>query len=624
MKINSIKVSGEYSLFYEFSRVNILLGENGTGKSTFMKLILYGLGVKIPDFIEEISKFKLCDSLCIDFETKQNKRYSVVRKLPSVDMVTIIPYNEQGELENEEIGILNLAEYSDFLLEEEGYSKEVISYGNGKTATFRYRFLLRTAVVDQSTQHSKVLANLGSVANDYISNQTLVNKAIIEKVLELNNEDAQKIRLELKENEKIRTEINNKIKFYKEILERFRNDNEKVPYKIDRVIEEMEKLNQKREELAKEKYSVLLKLEHVGDANLEKNIVGVRGELNRLKEERTKYKLELIDVDGVLKKLDKELQELKRNIASKIVIQNIPVSICPVCFSKISEEKVNAGLCDNCHNSSNEDILQSLAMYKRMIEDSITEANTLKEEYGDKLSQIEKNIKEKEKKLRKEEEKYFNKLTDMREPIKTLITEITDEIDSITNRYYLLRELLFNLKENNELKTEKKELDLKIKNLHEELDQANKKDSNAVLIYMKWQELFKKIFHEVYMSDNSTRISGDDYMPIIDDNPITQVSSESMKLVARLAYVLSLFELETVLKKEKINSIGFILFDSPKDKDLDLDKYEEFLKSLSDAKNGQIFLTGSVKDLESYKKYFLDEDLFPFLYKDNKLLKKSE
>ena len=156
---------------------------------------------------------------------------------------------------------------------------------------------------------------------------------------------------------------------------------------------------------------------------MEKNIVGVRGELNRLKEERTKYKLELIDVDGVLKKLDKELQELKRNIASKIVIQNIPVSICPVCFSKISEEKVNAGLCDNCHNSSNEDILQSLAMYKRMIEDSITEANTLKEEYGDKLSQIEKNIKEKEKKLRKEEEKYFNKLTDMREPIKTLITD---------------------------------------------------------------------------------------------------------------------------------------------------------------------------------------------------------
>lgn len=161
MKINSIKVSGDYSLYYEFSRVNILLGENGTGKSTFMKLILYGLGVSISDFIEEISKFKLCDLLCIDFETKQNKRYSVTRKLPSADMVMITPYNEEGVLENEEIKILNLNEYSDFLLEEEGYSKEVISYGNGKTATFRYKFLLRTAVVDQSTQHSKILANLG-------------------------------------------------------------------------------------------------------------------------------------------------------------------------------------------------------------------------------------------------------------------------------------------------------------------------------------------------------------------------------------------------------------------------------------------------------------------------------
>lgn len=87
---------------------------------------------------------------------------------------------------------------------------------------------------------------------------------------------------------------------------------------------------------------------------------------------------------------------------------------------------------------------------------------------------------------------------------------------------------------------------------------------------------------------------------------------------------MSLFELETVLKKEKINSIGFTLFDSPIDKDLDLDKYEEFLKSLSNAKNGQIFLTGSVKDLESYRKYFFEEDFFLFLYKENKLLKKSK
>ena len=624
MKINSIRVSGDYSLYYEFSQVNILLGENGTGKSTFMKLILYGLGVPITDFIEEISKFKMCDMLCIDFETKRNKRYSVVRKLPSADMVMITPYNEEGELEHEEIKILNLKEYSDFLLEEEGYSKEVISYGNSKTATFRYRFLLRTAFVDQSTQHSKILANLGGSANDYISNQKLVNKAIIEKVLELNNEEAQKIRLELKENEKTRAELNNKIKFYKEILERLKNEDDKVPSKIDKVVEEMEKIDKKREELAKEKYSVLLKLEHTGDKNLEKSIVGIRSDLNQLKEERTKYKLESIDVNGVLKKLDEELKDLKKNIAAKVVIQNIPVSICPVCFSKISEDEVNKGLCENCHNSSNEDILQSLAMYKRVIEEAIAEASTLKEEYDNKLEEIERNIKKKEQPLRREEEKYFNKLIEVREPIETLIAEITDEIDSITHRYYRLKELAFNLKESNRLKAEKSDLDLKISNLREDLEEASKKSSNEILVYIKWQDLFQNIFRKIYVSSNNVRISSDDYMPIIDDNPISQVSSESMKLVARLAYVLSLFELETVLEKEKINSVGLALFDSPKDKDLDLDKYEKFLECLSNVKTGQVLLTGSVKDLESYKKHFAEKDFFSFLSKEDRLLKKTE
>lgn len=440
----------------------------------------------------------------------------------------------------------------------------------------------------------------------------------------MNNEEAQKIRLELKTNERMRGDINNKIKFYKEILERLKNDDEKFPSKIEKVIEEMKKLDQKRNELATEKYSVLLKLEHTGDKNSEKSIVGTRSNLNLLKEERTKYKLELIDVDGVLKKLAKEIIELKKNIASKEVMQNIPVSICPVCFTKISGNKINAGLCDNCHNNSNEDILQSLAMYKRMIEESIVEANTLKQEYNLRLQEIDKSIKKKEQTLGKEEKKYFEKLSSMREPIETLITEITSEIDSITHRYYRLKELLFNLKEINELKEKKNKLDLKISNLHEELEEVSKRSSNDILVYLKWQDLLQNLFYIIYASSNNVRISSQDYMPIIDDNPISQVASESMKLVARLAYVLSLFELETILEKEKINSVGFTLFDSPKDKDLDLDKYENFLECLANSKTGQIFLTGSVKDFESYKHFFTDDVFFRFLSKGDKLLKKSQ
>lgn len=58
----------------------------------------------------------------------------------------------------------------------------------------------------------------------------------------------------------------------------------------------------------------------------------------------------------------------------------------------------------------------------------------------------------------------------------------------------------------------------------------------------------------------------------------------------------------------KKNNIGFVVFASPKDKDLDKDKYERLLKSLSESNVGQILLTGSDKNEESYLKAFLKED----------------
>ena len=52
----------------------LILGENGTVKSTFVKLLLYILGVDIPDFIDEISKFSSYDFDLID---KFAKKYGI-------------------------------------------------------------------------------------------------------------------------------------------------------------------------------------------------------------------------------------------------------------------------------------------------------------------------------------------------------------------------------------------------------------------------------------------------------------------------------------------------------------------------------------------------------------------
>lgn len=622
MWIDSLKVTGEYYLEYTFGATNILLGENGTGKSTFVKLLLYILGVDIPDFIDEISKYRFCDWVCAEITTKTNNKFRIMRKLPYADMIMVTPY-ENGMPNDDDILILNLEDYSNFLLDEEQYSKEKIGYGNGQQASFRYRFILRTAVVDQTTPHGKILASLGGSGNDYISNQGLINKAIIEEILKRNNSEEKRIRLELKSKEKERTSLRAKESLYKELLNEYSNADEKYPKRINAVDKEMNQILQEKDNLSTQQYRTLVKLEHISDKNTEKEIIALRAELNRLKEKQTKAKLEMLDIEDVLKKLHAELKDLKSNIAATTILKDIPVTICPVCLSELNEMELESGLCHNCKEHSKEDVLEKVAIYKKMVEDSIKEAKSLIEQNDVLLKDVNAEIREKTKKLNMLQEKYLNKLEEIKEPLECLIQEIKDKLDVVTGRYYRLSELRKNLVEKNRLTSEKDRLTQEIKILREELEEASKKSSNDILIFEKWKTLYEDIFKEIFSQTCSVSISSEDYMPIINDNTMNRISSESMKLVARLSYVLSLYKLQSYLKNDIVNSVGLVMFDSPKDKDLDNDKYRKFLKIVANNSEGQVFLTGSVMEREIYEEAFDKECFFNFLTEDDRLLKNT-
>lgn len=76
-------------------------------KSTFIKLLLYSLGVDIPDFVEEIVKYQFCDWVSVIINTKSDNRYRVMRKLPYADMVMVTPYKD-NILQEDEIQIYNM------------------------------------------------------------------------------------------------------------------------------------------------------------------------------------------------------------------------------------------------------------------------------------------------------------------------------------------------------------------------------------------------------------------------------------------------------------------------------------------------------------------------------------
>jgi len=115
----------------------------------------------------------------------------------------------------------------------------------------------------------------------------------------------------------------------------------------------------------------------------------------------------------------------------------------------------------------------------------------------------------------------------------------------------------------------------------------------------------------------------ENYMPVIDNTKMSAVSSASLKVAIRLAYVLALLN-ESIGSDEESSHLGFLLLDSPKDKDLDNYRFDKYLQMIDSECCGQIIITGSLSDEELYKNNLKHAKYFEPLRTSSKLLKKQE
>lgn len=617
MKIFNLNVSGELTLDMEFKDKNILLGENNTGKSTFIKLLLYALGVNINNFIDEIVKENKCNSVSLAIETKSKNKYLITRKLPYSDIVNVFPIDENDVVSVENVLVYNLEEYSDFLLEEELYHKEIISYGQGKTASLRYYFLLRGVVVDQTTPHARILSNLSGEKNDYISSQPLINAAIIEKILSRNTEEIQRLRLSLKAKEKERSQINNRIAFFNEIIVDKQKNNPDYPKTAKRIEDAIAAINIENERLSTEKYDILTKLEQSADKQIECSILKLKENLNKEKERYTSLSLNITDILSTQNKLQEELDVIKKRLASQKVIFSIPVTICPICMSEFNGD----ALCEHCKDIDTQKNIENLSSYKRLIDDSLKESELLLSQYRMDLSESKSIIDKNTKELNKLKELYLAKLESLKTPLQEIIDELKEKIRNLSTQKLALSDLLFYMREKDKHMDIRNQIIDDLKELQAEFEEASKKRDEDIKIIDIWVKYYNEIYNEIFGGESDNININDEYMPLINGTEIHKISSESVKLVAQLTYIYTLATLNEKLAKPMINHLGFIIFDSPKDKDLDMDKYKRFLSLLDNIKGVQFFLTGSILDESSYKEFVPNAHYLQSLSEENRLLK---
>lgn len=177
------------------------------------------------------------------------------------------------------------------------------------------------------------------------------------------------------------------------------------------------------------------------------------------------------------------------------------------------------------------------------------------------------------------------------------------------------------MQENEKNKNDRKQINEELKELQVAFEKASQKSADDIKIVDVWIQYYNEVYNEIFGSTSDEIHINEEYMPSINGTEVHRISSESVKLVAQLAYIFTLATLNNKLDKPMINHLGFMIFDSPKDKDLDMDKYKRFLSLLNKVDNTQIFLTGSIVDEAAYKETIPTALYLPSLSEDDRLLK---
>lgn len=613
MRLNRIIVSDDIGCEYEFGDVNVLLGDNNSGKSTLMKLILFSLGAPINSFIDEISQKKLCNNVTLEATLKNGRSIRIIRKLPTSEAFLVTPVKSEEEIVNDEITVYNAEEFSDFLLESEGYSTEKIAYAKDKMASFRFYFLLRALYVDQDTSAHSILSDL-NMGQEYFTSQPIIKKSIVEKMLGKDNSELQRIRIAIQELNKENTTLTAEVSFLKEQRQKLENA---YNYEWKKLDAELLKISEEKELLADAEYEQLSKVRTINNSQSSSELILKQKVLKEKIENDQILKLEISDLENILKSLNEDVVALNFKIAAKDILEELPILYCPNCLSELSEDTVARGLCENCHKKTTEEKILNNATLKKTLNDSITEAQELLVVKRNMLHQNKAEIDRLEKEIQKERKRLFSESQVERNLIQDSINDIKQRLEYLIEKENVLKQYRKSKIDLEMAKERKKAISESLKENRELLLTADNKATTAMLHYDSFKITFSEYLKILFTEIDKCSLD-ENYMPLIDDNKMTMVSSASLKVAIRITYILALLNSNC---GEDGTHVGFILLDSPKDKDLDDYRFEKFLGIIGKCCKGQILITGSVSDREMYKKELANAKFFDELTTEKKLLR---
>lgn len=403
--VNRLVVTKERKFVYDqvfYAGINIIRGENGTGKSTVIDLLCYSLGTEFKNWTTEQ---ECCDYTFVEV-LFNNRQFTLKRKISSSGKEPMDIF--EGNMDDSFNDSVNWSRYpSTRSTQKESYSQRIFEllglpqHKTDESQNLTVHQIMRLIYVDQVTQTTQLL-------NSEIQfDKSITRKAIGEYLLGLDDLAIHSLRQKLINEKKEFEDTRGELKAIYNLLGAT-HESTLLDAEMLTVKSEIKKLEERKGRISSSSFDDL-------DIRIKEKCIALKNKIETLsssishrEDDLSFLTSEVNETTFFLSSLNKRLLSLNESQTINEELGNLSFKFCPLCLCKISEHK-EPNTCSLCKSDiSKENRIYSYIQMANELKFQIIESNKLIEDYNKKISFINLSLPHDKEKLARFADEYRN------------------------------------------------------------------------------------------------------------------------------------------------------------------------------------------------------------------------
>lgn len=634
--IKNVKYTGD-KFYYESPTltkgINIIEGPNGTGKTTFMNLIYYGLGGVVSEFNQK-TKSKKHKEITSDTNNKveliieiNNTIYGLTR-LIGVGRNDIFVSNSTGE-EDYLYSLYRTVDektFSDWLLEK--LDIDVVELYQG---TSHYKLnnkdLFRLIYHNQALDPGRIYKNPD--AENFITDSELMRKTIFQLLVGKTFSEYYKVLAELRTTEKERSIAKSVLDEYNLIISNLTLGREELnetflKESLTEKINQLDKLYQSRKSLKANRplssdntFSVIKELKI--------KIADLGAKTDNKEQEKRQFVSELIRFQNLKDNIVLEVTQIKKIIHTHESLSLFSMDTCPYCLNNIDREE-NTCICGKeIDESEYQRFFYTSAEYFDILKSKQKSVKTI----NLAIQSLQNSIHLLTEELSSFSIQYSNTKNQIRTKLLEIeagidikrLDEVDDKILEVKSEMIAIERLIEQQQQRSKYQSRFDKLDEKYQRLKLRVNELQARASSDMLDKVTdFSSIYNELMTKTLKNCVSAKIDSLNYMPLINNGEYREASSS---VSIRLMYYLTILSLS--LQDDEVKFPCLLLIDTPRTGGIDeveldkaLRKLTEELEPFSESKYQVILTTG----LQTYPDV-LEHAVFHTLSDNGRLLIKK-